>query len=99
MDYIPPGEEREIKVDILEMVLYDDAVKPNEISLLTIENGVARHERETVLRWVDELITNPDCPLEYSNEDQSAVWLSDRARATLFIDSLKGDPWYQPDLD
>lgn len=99
MDYIPHDEEREIKVDILEMILYDDAIKPNAISLQTIQNGVARHERETIVRWIQELVDNSDCPLEYSNEQDSAVWFANRDQAVLFIDNLKGDPWYQPDLD
>lgn len=99
MSRAPPGEEREIKIDILKMVLYDNAVCPNAISFHTIESNVAKHERETIIRYVDELVANSECPLEYYDERRAAVCFSDRDQAILFIDELEGEPWYQPDLD
>lgn len=93
-----PGE-RELKIDLLEMILHMDSICPRSTALDDIYHWFARHEQERVVGWIDDLTGNSDCPLRYVSGERSAVCFRDRDEAMEFIGSLKTDPWYQADLD
>ncbi|WP_132059051.1 vWA domain-containing protein [Halorussus amylolyticus] len=83
-------------MDLLERLLGGNYIIPDDIEVMEIsEDWFSYKETDTAKELVDELVSNPDCPLEYSPGPVTEVWLLDQEDTEDFIKELRDIPWYE----
>lgn len=93
-----PGP-REIKLDLLKTLLHQGSICPHSTPLKEIQSWVAKHERSLVTRWVNDLVSNENCPLRKTPQSNSEFCLIDRQLTLEYIQTAESDPWYDEGLD
>jgi len=77
-------------------MLGENAVIPEDIYVDKItEEWFCDREADVAAEIVEELVSNEDCPLEYSVGRRNQVWLLDREDTEEFIEDLRDTPWYE----
>jgi len=97
MDHRNKRERRKyLKEDLLQCMLGDNIIIPEEIYIDEIaEEWFSHQETDLAVEIVEELVSNKDCPLEYSAGRRNQVWLLDREDTEEFIKDLRDIPWYE----
>lgn len=87
-------EWRHMKADLLRELALRGVYRPKKVmSIETIRPWFAAGERDDVTELVDELATEPGCPLEYVTEAQQAVWLTDPDEVPEYVRE-NGGTWF-----
>ena len=90
-----PRDEHALKVDLLEQLLSKRICKPDSISVVTVRKWFPTRERDLAVRLVEDLVADPEAPVEYVSAAGRNIWLIDATATRAFVDDLRDDPaWF-----
>lgn len=90
-----PHDEHNLKVDLLEYLLDEGFVRPVSVTRMTVRDWFPTRELDLADHIVDDLVSNPDAPVEHVTPEARAIWLLDAAATREFVADLRRNPsWF-----
>lgn len=90
-----PHDEHNLKVDLLECLLDESFVRSVSVTRTTVCDWFPVRERDLADHILDDLVSNPDAPVEHVTSEARAIWLLDAAATREFVADLRRNPaWF-----